>query len=343
MEVGLFGATSDERYWLANVWSDTNPGVVYLYDMVNEELTFQYNPRPNLPTEHLSPMKSIRYTSSDGLEIQAYLTLPKGANNKKLPLVVNPHGGPWSRDYWGYDSYAQFLANRGYAVLQPNFRASTGFGKAFLNAGNKQWGDLMQDDITWGVKYLVDEGIVDAERVAIFGISYGGYATLAGLAFTPELYTCGVSFVGPSNLVTLLNSIPPYWEAGRKTFHERMGDPTTEEGLEQIKRQSPLFSADKITSPLMVIQGYNDPRVKNAESDQIVVALRDRNFPVEYLNAPDEGHGFARPVNRMAAIVAMEKFLAKHLKGRYQESVTDEVAKRLEEITVDVSTVELPE
>lgn len=343
MEIGLFGATNDERFWMANVWSDTNPGVTYLYDMEKEELTFQYNPRPTLPTEHLSPMKSIRYPSSDGLEIQAYLTLPKGAGNKKLPLVVNPHGGPWARDYWGYDSYAQFLANRGYAVLQPNFRASTGFGKAFLNAGNKQWGDLMQDDITWGVKYLIDEGVVDPERVGIFGISYGGYATLAGLAFTPELYSCGVSFVGPSNLVTLLNSIPPYWEAGRKTFHERMGDPTTEEGLEQIKRQSPLFSADRISSPLMVIQGFNDPRVKNAESDQIVVALRDRNFPVEYLNAPDEGHGFARPVNRMAAIVAMEKFLAKHLKGRYQQSVTDEVAKRLEEITVDVSTVELPE
>jgi dipeptidyl aminopeptidase/acylaminoacyl peptidase len=343
MEISLSGATTDEVIWMLNVWSDINPGETYLYNMNTEEVIFQYKLRPEVPSEYLSPVKSIYYKSSDGLEIQAYLTLPKGGDEKNLPLVVNPHGGPWARDYWGYNPYAQFLANRGYAVLQPNFRSSTGFGKAFLNAGNKQWGDLMQDDITWGVNYLIDQEIADPNRVAIFGISYGGYASLAGLAFTPELFACGVSFVGPSNLVTLLNSIPPYWEAGRKTFYERMGDPTTEEGLEQIKRQSPLFSADKITSPLMVIQGNNDPRVKKAESDQIVIALRDRNFAVEYLNAPDEGHGFARPVNRMAAIVAIEKFFEKHLNGRFQVEVSDEVAKRLELITVDVSTVEVPE
>lgn len=342
-EISLSGPTTDEVFWMVNVWSDTNPGETYLYNMTTEELMFQYKLRPKLPVEYLSQVKSIRYKSSDGMEIQAYLTLPKGAGEKNLPLVVYPHGGPWARDYWGYDPNAQFLANRGYAVLQPNFRSSTGFGKAFLNAGNKQWGDLMQDDITWGVEYLVDQGLVNPDRVAIFGISYGGYATLAGLAFTPELYACGVSFVGPSNLVTLLNSIPPYWEANRKVFHERMGDPTTEEGLEQIKRQSPLFSADKIVAPLMVIQGNNDPRVKKAESDQIVVALRDRNFPVEYLNAPDEGHGFARPDNRMAAVVAMEKFFAKYLNGRIQEDVSEDIAMRLELITVDVSTVVLPE
>ncbi|MDD2197544.1 MAG: S9 family peptidase [Bacteroidales bacterium] len=342
-EVSMYGATTDEKLWLVNVWADINPGETYIYNMETKELVFQNKLRPNLNQESLSTVKSINYKSSDGLEIQAYLTLPKGTNGKNLPLVVNPHGGPWARDYWGYNPYGQFLANRGYAVLQPNFRASTGFGKDFLNAGNKQWGDLMQDDITWGVKHLIEQGIVDENRVAIFGGSYGGYATLAGLAFTPDLYTCGVSLVGPSNLITLINSLPPYWEAGRKTFYERMGDPNTEEGLEQIKRQSPLFSADKIVAPLMVVQGQNDPRVKKAESDQIVIALRDRGFAVEYLNAPDEGHGYARPVNNMAFIAAMEKFLAKHLNGRYQESITDEVAKRLEDITVDVNTVEFTE
>lgn len=343
VEVSFFNTTSDEHYWLVNAWSDTDPGSVYLYDRESSELTFQYKPRPELNTEHLSPMTSIRYPSSDGMEIQAYLTLPKGMDDKNLPLIVMPHGGPWARDYWSYNSYAQFLANRGYAVLLPNFRGSTGFGKAFLNAGNQQWGELMQDDITWGVKYLIDQGIADPERIGIFGGSYGGYATLAGLAFTPDLYAAGVSFVGPSNLITLLNSIPPYWEAMRITLHTRMADPATPEGQEWLTKASPLNAADSISAPLMVVQGQNDPRVLKAESDQIVVALRDRGFPVEYLNAPDEGHGFARPLNNMAFVAAMEKFFAEHLGGRYQESMTDEVAQRLEEIRVDVSTVELPE
>lgn len=341
-EVSRYGSTADEKTWLVSVRSDINPGETYIYNVETKELTFQNRLWDKLDRANLSPVKSITYKSSDGLEIQAYLTLPKGVKEKNLPLVVNPHGGPWARDFWGYNPYAQFLANRGYAVLQPNFRASTGFGKAFLNAGNKQWGDLMQDDITWGVKHLIEQGVVDKERVAIFGGSYGGYATLAGLAFTPDLYTCGVSLVGPSSLITLINSLPPYWEAGRKTFYERMGDPNTEEGLEQLKRQSPLFSADKIIAPLMVVQGQNDPRVNKAESDQIVIALRDRGFPVEYLNAPDEGHGYARPVNNMAFIAAMEKFLAKHLNGRYQEYIPEKTAKRLDEITVDINTVELP-
>lgn len=339
MEVNLYGATNDERFWLVSVWSDTNPSSIYLYDMTTGDLTFQYNPRATLPTQNLSPMRSISYSSSDGLEIQAYLTLPKGFGEKNLPLVVLPHGGPWARDRWGYSSYVQFLSNRGYAVLQPNFRGSKGFGKAFLNAGNGQWGELMQDDITWGVKCLIDQGVVDKNRVGIFGISYGGYAALAGLAFTPDLYACGISFVGPSNLFTLLNSIPPYWEAIRSTFHVRIGNPTTEEGLAQIKRQSPLFSAERIAAPLMVVQGQNDPRVKKAESDQIVVALRDRGFPVEYLNAPDEGHGFVRSINNMTFITSMEKFLAKHLGGRYQKEVPEDVAIRLQEITVDVNSV----
>src|SRR4029453_2849556 len=281
------------------------------------------------------------YKSSDGLEIPAYLTLPKGVPAKNLPMVVFPHGGPWGRDYWGYNSFAQFLANRGYAVLMPNFRAATGYGKKFLDAGNKQWGDKMQDDITWGVKYLVSEGIVDAKHVGIMGGSYGGYATLAGVAFTPDLYAAAVSIVGPSNLITLLNSIPPYWESIRKLFYLRMGDPNTPEGKAQLLRQSPLTHADKIKTPLMVVQGANDPRVNKRESDQIVIALRDRGFPVEYMVAPDEGHGFQRPVNNMAMFALAEKFLAKYLGGRYQESMTPEVAKRLQEITVDPKTVTL--
>lgn len=208
-----------------------------------------------------------------------------------------------------------------------------------MDAGNKEWGDKMQDDITWGVKYLIQKGIVDPKRVGIMGGSYGGYATLAGLTFTPDLYACGVSIVGPSSLLTLLQTIPPYWEAGRKIFHERMGDPKTVEGEAQLKRQSPLFSVENIKVPLLVVQGANDPRVKKAESDQIVVAMREKNLAVEYICAPDEGHGFARPVNSMAFIAAAEKFLAKHLGGRYQAEIKPEIETRLKEITVDVSTL----
>jgi dienelactone hydrolase len=236
---------------------------------------------------------------------------------------------------------AQFLANRGYAVLQPNFRASTGFGKKFLNAGNNEWGQKMQDDITWGVKYLVDQGVADPKRVGIMGGSYGGYATLAGVTYTPDTYAAAVAIVAPSNLQTLLEAIPPYWEAIRAVFYKRMGNPNTPEGLAQMKRQSPLFSADKIKTPLMVVQGANDPRVNKREADQIVVALRDRNYPVQYLLADDEGHGFARPVNNMAMFAASEKFLAQYLGGRFQESMTPDVAKRLGEITVDPKNVTL--
>lgn len=333
--------TADERYWIIGSYSDVDPGTTYLFDRKTKKLTFQYRPRPNIPVEHMAHMKAIRYPSSDGLEIPAYLTLPKGVEHKNLPLIVMPHGGPWARSGWGFNSYAQFLANRGYAVLEPNFRASTGYGKSFVNAGNKEWGRKMQDDITWGVKYLVEQGIVDPEKVGIMGGSYGGYATLAGLAFTPDVFACGVSIVGPSNLITLLNSIPPYWESIRKVFYLRMGDPSTPEGEADLKAMSPLFSADKIKSPLLVVQGANDPRVKQHESDQIVVALRDRGFDVEYIVAPDEGHGFARPVNNMAMLAAAEKFLSKHLGGRFQESMKPEVATRLAEITVDPKTVVL--
>ena len=342
MEIGLGSQDKEQRVRLITVYSDTDPGATYLFERAAKKVAFQYRPRPKLKPEHLSPVQPISYPSSDGLEIPAYLTLPKGLEPKNLPLIVLPHGGPWARDYWGYDSYAQFLANRGYAVLQMNFRGSTGYGKAFLDAGNGQWGELMQDDITWGIKHLVTEGIADPQRAGIMGGSYGGYATLAGVTFTPDVYRAAVAIVAPSNLNTLLASIPPYWESIRKFFHLRMGDPGTPEGKAQLERQSPLSHIEKIRTPLMVVQGANDPRVKKAEADQIIVAMRDNGIPVEYICAPDEGHGFARPVNNMAFLAAAEKFLAKHLGGRYQESMTPEVAQRLEEITVDIATVEKP-
>jgi dipeptidyl aminopeptidase/acylaminoacyl peptidase len=340
-EVRPGSRTADEQLWLFSGGSDTEPGETYLFDRKTKKLTLQYRIREKLVREQMAAMTPVRYKSVDGLEIPAYLTLPKGVPPKNLPAMVTPHGGPWGRDVWGFGSMTQFLANRGYAVLSMNFRGSTGYGKKFLNAGNKEWGQKMQDDVTWGVKYLVAEGIADPKRVGIMGGSYGGYATLAGVAFTPDVYAAAVSIVGPSNLITLLNSIPPYWEQIRKMFHERMGDPGTPEGKAQLERQSPLNSAAKIKTPLMVVQGANDPRVNKAESDQIVIALRDRGFPVEYLVAPDEGHGFARPVNSMAMFAAAEMFLAKHLGGRYQEGGTAEVVARLKEITVDPKTVVL--
>ena len=341
-DILLGSSTADEQRWLIAATSDREPGERYLFDRKTKKLTFQYKVFDKLPREQLAPMEAVRYPSSDGLAIPAFLTLPLGHGSAKLPAIVLPHGGPWARDGWGYDPFAQFLANRGYAVLQPNFRGSTGYGKKFLNAGNFEWGLKMQDDLTWGAKYLATRGI-DPKRIGILGGSYGGYATLAGVAFTPDVYAAGVSIVGPSNLITLLDSIPPYWEAIRTIFHHRMGDPTTAEGKALLEKASPLNSAAKIKTPLLVVQGANDPRVKKAESDQIVVALRERKFPVEYLVAPDEGHGFARPVNNMAMFAAAEKFLAKHLGARYQTEMTPEVATRLGEITVDPASVKLAE
>ena len=340
-EIGFDSRTSDDRIWMITADSDNEPGVTYIFNRNTRSLEIQFRIREKLPREALAGMKPIRYRSSDGLEIPAYLMLPLGVAPEKLPLLAVPHGGPWHRDEWGYNSLAQFFANRGYAVLMPNFRGSTGFGKRFLNAGNGAWGREMQDDITWGVKYLVDEGIADGKRVGIIGGSYGGYAALAGVAFTPNLYAAAVDIVGPSNLNTMLDSIPPYWEAGRKMLYARMADPTTPEGKQWLDERSPLFSADRIRTPLLVVQGANDPRVRRAEAEQIVIALRDRGFNVEYILASDEGHGFARPVNNMAMFMAAEKFLATHLGGRYQPDGTPEVVARLAEITVDPATVVL--
>ena len=341
-EVNFQSITKDEKKFLITTSGDKYVPEVYFFNSETKELLLQYVPRPALKKveEYLAAMKPIRYKSSDGLEISGYLTLPVGKRSTNLPTVILVHGGPKGpRDNWGYNSTAQFLANRGYAVLQPNFRASGGYGKKFLNAGDLQWGKLMQDDITWGVKHLISEGIANKDKVAIMGGSYGGYATLAGLAFTPDLYACGVDIVGPSNLFTLLESVPAYWESARASLYGMVGDPNTEEGKKRMYEASPLFSADKIVKPLLIIQGANDPRVKKAEADQIIVALREKGKQVSYLLADDEGHGFRKPVNNMAMYAETEKFLSSILGGNYQPEMPENVAKRLKEITVDINMV----
>ena len=341
-EISFNSRTNDEKKFLISVSGDKYAPEMYFFNAETKALVLQYVSRPALKKveKYLAPMKPIRYKSSDGLEITGYLTLPVGKDGKNLPTVILVHGGPKGpRDNWGYNSIAQFLANRGYAVLQPNFRASGGYGKKFLNAGDLQWGKLMQDDITWGVKYLISNGTSNKDKVAIMGGSYGGYATLAGLAFTPNLYACGVDIVGPSNIFTLLESVPAYWESGRAFLYGMVGDPNTEAGKKLIHDASPIFSAEKIVRPLLIIQGANDPRVKKAEAEQIVVALRNKGKQVSYLLADDEGHGFAKPVNNMAMFAETEKFLAGILGGRYQKEMPENVAKRLKEITVDVKTV----
>ena len=259
----------------------------------------------------MAEMKPITYAARDGLTIHGYLTLPVGAEAKNLPVVVNPHGGPWARDRWGFNPEVQFLANRGYAVLQTNFRGSTGYGRAFWEASFRQWGLRMQDDITDGVNYLIEQGIADPEHVAIYGGSYGGYATLAGLAFTPDLYACGVDYVGVSNLFTFLQTIPPYWKPMLEMMYEMVGNP--EELKEQFEQTSPALQADKIKAPLLIAQGAKDPRVNVAESDQIVEALRQRGVEVAYLVKENEGHGFHNEENRFEFYEAMEQFLAEHL------------------------------
>src|SRR6056297_21785 len=336
--------SSDTTYtrFLIGLTGDRFASSTWLYIPAEDVLVKVYTPRPRLAEveSFLAPMKSIRYASSDGMDIPAFLTLPKGEGSKKLPTVVLVHGGPKGpRDYWGYHPLVQFLANRGYAVLQPNFRASGGYGKSFLNAGDLEWGRLMQDDITYGVQYLIREGIADSDRIGIMGGSYGGYATLAGLAFTPELYACGADIVGPSNLFTLLESIPPYWEAGRAFLYGMVGDPETESGQKRIREASPLFHVDEIRRPFLIVQGANDPRVKQAESDQIVRALAEKGKHVSYLLAEDEGHGFRKPINRMAMYAEIEHFLAEELGGRYQKEKPVEVADRLPELLVNVKSL----
>jgi len=310
--VGISSMSKDERKMIIAVASDRMPGRLYYHDLDNpEKFELVADLYPWIDEKQMAPMKPISYETEDGLTIQGYLTLPVGLPEKGLPVVVNPHGGPEVRDTWGYNPEVQFLANRGVAVLQVNYRISTGYGKKFWMAGFKQWGRKQQDDITTGVKWLVDRGIADPNRIAIYGASYGGYATLMGLIRNPDLYRCGIDYVGVANLFTLLESIPPYWELARQKMYETIGHP--EKDAELFREISPVFHADEIKAPLFIAQGANDPRVKKAESDQMVEAMKKRGITVQYMVKDDEGHGFHNQENRFDFYRAMEKFLTEHL------------------------------
>ncbi|MHC9541175.1 MAG: prolyl oligopeptidase family serine peptidase [Vulcanimicrobiota bacterium] len=299
--------------WIVFTNSDTKPAQYFMYDRKSRKASFLFSCRPNLEKYTFSPMEPISFKSRDGLTIHGYLTLPAGLPPHNLPTVLDVHGGPWGRDAWGFNREVQWLANRGYAVLQLNFRGSTGYGKSFKNAGNREWAAKMHDDLLDGKKWVIEKGYADPKKVCIYGGSYGGYATLVGLAFTPDEFCCGVDIVGPSNLVTLLKSFPPYWESMKSLFERRVGKLSEEEFL---KSRSPLFKADQMKAPLLIAQGANDPRVKQAESDQIVEVLRKKGKEVEYLLFADEGHGFARPENNMKFYAACEAFLSRNLGGR---------------------------
>ena len=310
-EVGITSFSKDEKNAVVVTYSDKSRGTYYSYDVEKNELNELAKISPWLNEDHMAEMKPITYTSRDGLTIPGYLTLPVGSGGKNLPFVVHPHGGPWARDSWGYNSEVQFLANRGYAIFQMNFRGSTGYGRKFWESSFKQWGKTMQDDITDGVNWLIDQGIADPDRIAIYGASYGGYATLAGLAFTPDLYTCGVDYVGVSSLFTFMESMPPYWELYRSMMYEMVGHP--ENDKEMLTSASPLLHVENIKVPLFIAQGANDPRVKKTESDQIVEALKARGIEVPYMVKDNEGHGFYNEENQFDFYREMEKFLEKYL------------------------------
>jgi dipeptidyl aminopeptidase/acylaminoacyl peptidase len=313
-EFGVTNRTLADDTWLVAYTTDDGPVYYYSYDRESKSSTLLFSNQPELEELSLASMQPISYEARDGLTIHGYLTTPVGLEAKNLPTVLLVHGGPWARDNWGYSPIVQWLANRGYAVLQVDFRGSTGYGKAFLNAGNRQWAAAMHDDLIDAVHWLVEQGIADPDKVAIMGGSYGGYATLVGLTFTPEVFAAGVDIVGPSNLVTLMQSIPPYWAPMLASMYHRVGNLETEE--EFLKSRSPLFFVDRIQKPLLIGQGANDPRVKQAESEQIVEAMKQANKPVEYVLYTDEGHGFARPENRLHFFAIAEAFLAKYLGGR---------------------------
>lgn len=351
---GDFNVTSrtlDDAHWMVTFFLDNGPVQYYRYDRTPGsgkpgKATFLFTNRKDLEGLKLAKMKPVVIKSRDGLNLVSYLTLPTGsdANNDgvpdagPVPMILNVHGGPWSRDSWGFDPEAQLLANRGYACLQVNFRGSTGLGKEFLNAGNLEWAGKMHDDLVDAVNWAVSEKIADKSKVAIYGGSYGGYATLVGLTVTPDLFACGVDIVGPSNINTLLASIPPYWAPMVEFFKKRVGDGSSEEGRKFLEARSPLNFVDKINKPLLIGQGANDPRVKQAEADQIVKAMQEKNIPVTYVLFPDEGHGFARPPNRMAFYAITEAFLAQHLGGR-AEPIQNELDKSTAEIRVGANQV----
>ncbi len=321
-ELNIVSRDRADSSWLVAFTRDAGPVRYYAWDRAGRKATFLFTSRPNLEQQPLAPMQPVTVRSRDGLELVCYLTTPQDAEPEGLPLALNVHGGPWARDEWGYDAESQWLANRGYAVLQVNYRGSTGFGKAFLNAGNREWAGRMHDDLLDAVAWAVEQGIADPKRVAIYGGSYGGYAALVGAAFTPEVFACAVDIVGPSNICTLIESIPPYWAPLMHQFRLRVGDIETER--EFLESRSPLFKAEEIRIPMLIVQGANDPRVKQAESDQIVEALRAKGKDVGYLLYADEGHGFSRPENRMAFYAEAEQFLARHLGGRVEPPSGDE-------------------
>ncbi len=312
MEIFLQANDKAENKFIVSASNDRTPGARYLYDAKADTLTKLGDINPKISESAMAHVKPIQYKSRDGLTINGYLTTPLGREPKNLACIVNPHGGPWARDLWGYNPEIQFLANRGYCILQMNFRGSTGYGREFWEASFGQWGLKMQDDVTDGAKWLIDQGIADPKRLGIYGGSYGGYATLAGVVYTPDLYAAAVDFVGVSNLLTFMNTIPPYWKPMLPKFHAMVGHP--EKDIERMKATSPALHADRIKTPLFIAQGANDPRVNKAESDQVVEALKKRGVEVQYMVKDNEGHGFSNEENRYEFYGAMETFFAKHLK-----------------------------
>jgi len=322
-EMSVASRSLDDKVWTVVYVLDDGPVQYYLYDRSNKKAKFIFTNRKKLEDAKLSKMHPVVIKSRDGMNLISYLTLPFWTDtdtdarpDKPLPMVLFVHGGPWGRDSWGYHSYHQWLSNRGYAVLSVNYRSSTGFGKDFINAGNLEWAAKMHDDLIDAVNWTIEQGIADKEKIAIMGGSYGGYATLVGLTFTPDVFACGVDIVGPSNLRTLLETIPPYWAPMITMFTTRVGDHRTEDGKKLLESRSPLNFVDKIKKPLLIGQGANDPRVKQTEADQIVEAMQAKNIPVTYVLFPDEGHGFARPENRLSFNAVTDIFLATHLGGR---------------------------
>lgn len=313
----IYDRTDADDRWLVGFTQDRAPASYYVYDRTMRHGAFLFTTRPALERHTLAAMEPISFTARDGLTIHGYLTCPPGLPREKLPLVLDVHGGPWHRDVWGYDPEAQWLANRGYACLQVNFRGSTGYGKRFVNAGDREWGGKMHQDLVDAVRWAIGRGVADPERVAIYGGSYGGYAALVGATFTPDLFRCAVSIVGPSNLTTFINTIPPYWSSYRAMLHQRVGNPDTEP--EFLESRSPLFHVHRIKIPMLIAQGANDPRVKRAESEQIVEAMKAKGIDHEYLVFEDEGHGFAKPESRLKFYAAAERFLARHLGGRVED------------------------
>lgn len=312
-EIAITSVNKNEDKFIVRTYSDRSLGAYYLYDYQINQIDLITEVSDWLQESDLSTMKPVQYQSRDGLTIHGYLTLPQGKEADKLPVVINPHGGPWHRDVWTFNPEVQFLANRGYAVLQMNFRGSTGYGRAFWEASFKQWGLTMQDDVSDGVQWLINQGIADPERIAIYGGSYGGYCTLAGITFTPDLYACAIDYVGVSNLFTFMETIPPYWEIYLKMLHEMVGDPNDPTDKARMQATSPVFHVDKIKAPLLIAQGAKDPRVNQDESDQVVAALKEKGVDVEYILKENEGHGFYNQENRFEFYGRMEAFLAKHL------------------------------